>query len=660
MGPLAPGRRGVGLATVLSLLAGALACALAFAALGLSAHHPVAPLTITVGLLLAALLVGWRPEAMWFLLPALLPVMSFAPWTGWTLIDESDLLVMACLVGGVVRWAVDLNVRTMPAAKPGLRVFVALWCLLALTLAWGVWLGLSDAGVYGSTLRQHEAALYAGHDSAWNTVRVAKSLVWGLLLGALMWAHSPALKPAAWVARGMVAGLSLVCLVALWERGVYAGLFDFSLPYRTSAWFWEMHVGGGAIDAYLSLAVPFAFWAVWTAPTAWRWAAANALVVVSVYAVLTTYSRGVYLAVSISLLFMAVSAWRLKLAPAAGAVWGRRTLGSLLLVLGLEGLLVFGGGSFMADRLARSDLDLVGRVAHWQSGLGLLKSPGDWVQGLGTGRFSAHYSREVQGGGYPGRADWQRSAAGVPQVALSGPASEGQREGYFELTQRVDVGTVGGHRVRLRAHSEQPAELVVSVCERHLLYEFRCQLQSISVPLSSKVGDGFVEAVLAGDAFEHRSPREQLRLGVVAVVPVNALSTVWLESLELFDVDGHQLLKNTDFSAGLQHWFPMGASYFKPWHIDNLYLDVLIERGFVGLAVFALCMLWAGASLLRGLRHGDPLAWVLAGALLGMLSLGSVISVTEVPRVLLLLALLVWSSGTIRGQIEDVSRCNQL
>ena len=79
-----------------------------------------------------------------------------------------------------------------------------------------------------------EAALYASYDSAWNTVRVAKSLVWGLLLGALMWAHSPALKPAAWVARGMVAGLALVCLVVLWERGVYAGLFDFSLPYRTT------------------------------------------------------------------------------------------------------------------------------------------------------------------------------------------------------------------------------------------------------------------------------------------------------------------------------------------------------------------------------------------------------------------------------------------
>jgi len=652
MGRWAPGWRSTGV-----LLLGSL---LAWVALALSTHHPVAPLAVTVGLLMVALLVGWRPHALWFLLPALLPVMSFAPWTGWTLVDESDLLVMACLVGAMARWAMDHRSRTGATAAPDARVFMGLCCLLALSLAWGTWLGLRDAGASWLTMFQDEAALYASYDSAWNTVRVAKSLVWGLLLGALMRAHSPALKPATWVARGMVAGLALVCLVVLWERGVYAGLFDFSLPYRTTAWFWEMHVGGGAIDAYLAMAVPFAIWAVWTAPNPWRWAVANGLVMVSVYAVLTTYSRGVYLAVLISLVFMAVSAWRLKLAPAAGAAWGRRTVGGLLLVLGVEGLVVFGGGSFMGDRLSRSDVDLVGRVAHWQSGLGLLKSPADWMQGLGVGRFSAHYSREVQGGGYPGRADWERAAGGVPQVALSGPASEGQREGYFELTQRIDVGTASGHLVRLRAHSEQPAELVVSVCERHLLYEFRCQLQSVAVPLSSDFGGGFVEAVLAGDAFEDRSPLEQLRQGVVAVVPVHSTSTVWLQSLELFDAGGHQLLKNTDFSAGLQHWFPMGASYFQPWHIDNLYLDVLIERGLIGLVALALWVLWAGTSLLKGLRRRDPLAWGMAGAVLGMLSLGSVISVTEVPRVALILTLLIWSSGTIRGQIEDVSRCNEL
>ena len=647
---LASGAWGRSWAVLFAVVAGV--CVVA--ALGLSGLHPVAPVALSLGLLVVTLAVGWRPQLVWFLLPALLPVMNFSSWTGWWLIDESDLLVLACLAGGHARWA--LCVRAGQVAPPRLRGFVALWWLLAVSLAWGVWQGLNDAGFSWAGA---QAALYAGYDSSWNTLRVAKSLLWALLLGGLLRSPAAAHSPAAWVARGMVAGLCLVCAAALWERGVYAGLLDFSLPYRSSAWFWEMHVGGGAIDAYLAMAVPFASWAVWTAPTAWRWAAANVLLAVSVYTLLTTFSRGVYLAVLISLLWMAVSAWRLKLRPAAGAQWGRRTLASMLLVLGLEAALVFGGGSFMADRLGRSEVDMVGRLTHWRSGLDLLKTPADWATGLGLGRFPAHYSRAVEGGGYPGQAAWQRDVPGGAHAVLLGPA-EDNRVGLFALTQRVEIGAVGGHRVRLRAHSAEPADLVVSVCERHLLHEFRCQWQWISVAGSPQASGEPVEVTLEGDAFDDRGPRERLRQGVLAIAPAEAGSTIRLDSVELLDQGGKQVLRNSDFSAGLEHWFPMALGQFQPWHIDNLYLDVLIERGVLGLVVLAIWAVWAGASLWRGRRNADALGWVMAGSIVGMLSLGAVISVTEVPRVALILAILLWSSGAIRGQIEDVSRCNRL
>ena len=638
-------------AALLSVLAGS--CLLA--ALGLSGMHPLAPVTLSLAMPLMALLVGWRPQLAWFLLPALLPVMNFAPWTGWWLIDESDLLVLACLAGGYGRWA--LCVRAGQVAPPRLGGFVTLWWLLAASLAWGVWQGLNDAGFSWAGA---QVALYAGYDSSWNTLRVAKSLLWALLLGGLLRSPAALQQPAAWVARGMVAGLGLVCAAALWERGVYAGLLDFSLPYRSSAWFWEMHVGGGAIDAYLAMAVPFAFWAVWTAPSAWRWAAANALLAVSVYTLLTTFSRGVYLAVLISGLWMAVSAWRLKLAPSAGSSWGRRTLGSMLLVLGLEAALVFGGGTFMADRLARSDMDMVGRLTHWRSGLDLLKTPGDWATGLGLGRFPAHYSRAVKGGVYPGQAVWQRGEAGHPYVLLSGPTDGAQRMELFELTQQVEIGGLGGARVRLRAHSDEPAELVVSVCERHLLQEFRCQWQKVSLDDSSQNRGEAIEIFLAGDSFEDRTPRERLRQGVLALMVAQPGTSIRLDSIESFDAAGRQVLQNADFADGLRHWYPMAVGQFEPWHIDNLYLDVLIERGLPGLVVLAIWVIWAGAALWRGRHSTDALAWVLAGSIVGMLSLGAVISVTEVPRVALILMILLWSSGAIRGQIEDVSRCNRL
>ena len=69
-----------------------------------AAQHPVAPM-LALSLLAAALVWAmWRPVDLWFVLPALLPVASFAPWTGWWLVDESDLLVLALGLGLIASW----------------------------------------------------------------------------------------------------------------------------------------------------------------------------------------------------------------------------------------------------------------------------------------------------------------------------------------------------------------------------------------------------------------------------------------------------------------------------------------------------------------------------------------------------------------------------
>jgi len=634
----------------------------ALAALGVAAQHPVAPLAVPLFSLLISFGVAARPQALWFLLPAALPVMSFAPWTGWWLFDESDILVLSCLAGAFVRWGLDLWRNTPGARTPWKRSFILLWVALALSLLIGVLRGLEGAGWHGLSVPTWNEAVYAGYDSAWNTARVAKSLLWALLIGLLL--HAPGgsdrSSPPRRVANGMVVGLALVCLVAMWERVVYVGLFDFSRAYRTSAWFWEMHVGGGAIDAYLAMAVPFAAWAMWTSPTPSRWAGANLLMALSVYMVLTTYSRGVYLAALIALLFMGVTAWRFKLAPAIGPSWGRRTLLAMGSTLVLESALVLGGGTFMADRLARSDADLVGRIEHWRSSVSLLDSPQAWVTGLGMGRFPANYSRSVEGGHFPGEALWRSDPAGPPHVWLSGKRKIGQRADLFLLTQRIDLEGAGPVRVRLKARGEPGAKLLVSLCERHLLYDFACQWRWVSVNPSAQTEAGWVEFRMGTKLFEDRSGIARLRERVIALSPAQAGQAIRIEGLEMWDSSGRQRLRNTDFSQGLQHWLPVSQGQFQPWHTDNLYLDVLVERGLLGLLVLAVWVLWALNHLWTQLRQGDTVAWALAASLVGLLSLGAVISVTEVPRVSLILLILLWSSGRFRGQMEGVSRCNQL
>ncbi len=649
--------RDVAVAALLLLLG----ATLGLAALGVAARHPVLPLAAPVATLLLWFGVAVRPRSLWFLLPAALPVMSFAPWTGWWLLDESDVMVLACLAGAFAHWGLDVWRRGARAGAGITTRFAVLWISLAWLLIVGVTRGLSDAGVDGAEIPGWNEAMYAGYDSAWNTWRVAKSWVWALLLGLLL--HAPGGADGGiprLVARGMVVGLGLVVTVALWERGLYAGLFDFSRAYRTSAWFWEMHVGGGAIDAYLAMAVPFAAWALWTAPTPWRWAGANALVVLSVYVVLTTYSRGVYLAVLIALLLMGITAWFFKLAPAAGPAWGRRSLVAMTCTLLLESAAVLGGGSFMADRLASSDSDLVGRMQHWRSGLSLLQTPTAWVTGLGMGRFPAHYSREVGGGHYPGEALWRPGEVLPAHVLLSGRRASGQRADLFALTQRVDLDDAGPVRVRLRASGEGPAKVLLSLCERHLLYEFACQRRWAALKPVSDAGDGWIEWPVGPSIFVDREGVARWRETVISLSSAPTGRPVRVDSVELWDSRGAQRLRNADFSEGLQHWLPMAQRQFQPWHVDNLYLEVLIERGLLGMIVMGAWLLAALSCLGKPLRQGDSTAWALAASLTGVAILGAVISVTEVPRVSLILMILLWSSGAIRGQIEDVSRRNKL
>ena len=59
------------------------------------------------------------------------------------------------------------------------------------------------------------------------------------------------------LALGIAIGLGTASLAALWERLAFTDLLNFSSDYRSTALFWEMHVGGAALDGWLLLTIPF-------------------------------------------------------------------------------------------------------------------------------------------------------------------------------------------------------------------------------------------------------------------------------------------------------------------------------------------------------------------------------------------------------------------
>src|SRR5665647_702455 len=300
-------------------------------------HHPLWPMAVLAIFGLWCLMVVWRPGVWLFALPACLPFLNFSPWTGWLVFDEFDILLLGALAGGYGR----LGGSFRSGARTGMPVvFWGLVLLLAGTGLLALYRGFADAGGFAFDW-------FAGYSDPLNSLRVFKSLGFALLLIPLLQhelVQSRALAGQR-LATGVVTGLTVVTLAVVWERAAFPGLLDFSTNYRTAALFWEMHVGGAAIDAYLVLTAPFVVWALVSAHRPIPWAGAAALALLMGYACLTTFSRGVYLAVALSLVLLGMLLWAQKsnfnLREFLGRVWRRhvpegwRAKAGLMLVLAL-------------------------------------------------------------------------------------------------------------------------------------------------------------------------------------------------------------------------------------------------------------------------------------------------------------------------------------
>ena len=570
--------------------------------------------------------------------------------------EEFDILLLGGLAGAYGQFALfPRSGERVPT-----RLGVALPAFLALSGLLSLFKGFTSAGGVAFDW-------FAGYTDALNSLRVFKSLGFGLLYLPLLQyelATHPA-RAARFLASGMVGGLCVVVFAVLWERAAFPGLWAFSAPYRTVALFWEMHVGGAAIDCYLALASPFVVRGLVAArrPAAWGVMALLALMVA--YACLTTFSRGVYLAVAVSMALLAGLLWAQRVRARGGiGGWNRRLSqrwragGSALLLLALAGevALVMGAGSFMTARLASTDRDLGSRWAHWQHGLDLLGGAGDWVMGIGLGRLPAGLAAQAPQSEFPGDLrlgrEWRADGAINTYATLYGPNTLKKLAGDYALTQRVGPLQGGAYQVRLNVRAPLGTEIVVAVCERHLLFEGHCVEKWLDVPPSANAWQGMA-VVLENHALPDALSWPP-RLVMFSITVVKVRGRVDVDAIRLVGPDQQQLLKNGDFSREMAHWFTASHAYFLPWHLDQFFLELLVERGLLGwlphLALLALAF-W---NLTGGAAREQALAPYLAASLCAVTLVGAVSSLMDVPRVAFLFYLLVLFSMEISGTSQSV------
>ncbi|MBI5256398.1 MAG: VanZ family protein [Burkholderiales bacterium] len=595
-----------GRATGLVLSLGILAAVL-LPVLLLAAGWPDQPVLLMLAVLAAAALAWSRPGWGLALLMAALPLADFVPWTGRLHLDEFDLLCAAVLAAAHLRLR-HIAPRHRRVDLAGLLALLVLLAALAASAAIG---GVSTAALGTSSEYSPFASVHA--------LRLAKGGLWAaivlLLLLRLQRRALPALRP---LAQGMAIGLAGTVAWVVWERAAFVGLLDFSSDYRVSGPFSAMNVGGAYIECYLSLATPFLVWLIVQTRSLSSRLLGLALLLATVYALMVTFSRTGYLSFALALAAMLLGAmWvrpgRLRLTLAATAAVA--VLVALPVVL----------GPFAQTRLKSTEHDLGTRQQHWQdsSAMAAQHSP---VWGAGLARFPAdHYVQHLQ----------QRHSAAYDRLLVEdAPVLRLAGGETIFIEQVVDVRPREELVLRVEARSAvTDGEFFASLCERWMLTSYSCYKLTLKLPGAGqhwqrqewRVNTG----TMAGQPwFARRTVKFALH------TPPGAY-TVDLRQVSLVNARGTELLDNGRFAQGMDHWYFSVGNHLQ-WHTKNLYLHLLYEQGWLGLAAWGACAALAGWRVVAAVRQRRLAGWLGLSGMMVWLVLGAFDSLVDTPRFLML------------------------
>lgn len=248
----------------------------------------------------------FRWPMVWLaILPACVPLLQLAHWSGRLFLEDLDIVFVFTLA--VLLWQTPGSATHRHFRLP------TIFHLVALVLAVSYLASLAIGMLPWPDWRAPD--FLASFLSPANALREFKGFFWAMLLSPFVlraFREHPT-EARQMVVVGMVVGGMVTGVMALWERGVWNALIygrdryqilgpllDFSTPYRVTGTFAEMHTGGEAIDGYLGLAWPMMVLALVLSRKPWALALSSLALGLVIYSLVTTFSRGLYFSLAVA------------------------------------------------------------------------------------------------------------------------------------------------------------------------------------------------------------------------------------------------------------------------------------------------------------------------------------------------------------------------
>jgi hypothetical protein len=218
----------------------------------------------------------------------------------------------------------------------------------------------------------------------------------------------------------------------------------------------------------------------------------------------------------------------------------------------------------------------------------------------------------------------------------------GVGQAYF-VDQIVPVQSGARYRVsyRVRPDGSGPAGLWVALCQKWIIASFECAGAAVSAieqaPLAAAPGawQTLTSSIVAPPDAALRRPPRPVRLSLLneGGTPLD------VDQLSLVGDDGVDLIQNGNFGAGLDHW-TFTSDKHMAWQTKSLPLGVYFEQGLFGVVALA-ALFCAGAwHAMEGARRGKSEGAAFLAALCAFATVGSIDSLLNTPRFLLLWLLL--------------------
>lgn len=601
-----------------------LGAALLLAALLLGVDLPWARGPVIVVGVLSALLVWRRPAASFAVAAIAIAAVDLTPWTGRAYFNEWDVCLLAAL-------GAALGTATFKAQSSLRRRDVMLFAGVLLAYLVGVGVGFLRAPLGDDSWGNV-------YDHPLNALRVARPVAYALAFWVLLGRYLDRRRAWEWFLGGSAVGLAATVAAVAWERLRFCGLIDLTSEFRVTGPFADMHIGGATLDAYLVMTIPLLGCLARRARRTIARVALATLALGAFYAVCVTLSRAPLAIVAVQGVVLAAIRWRRTKRSPGHSV---RNSALPLATLAAAGMLLIATPQLLF-RFSTVAPDSQVRLSHWTDSLSVLNhDPLRWALGVGCGGFPREF-----------RARVLPAPAGDYQFVASNRYADDPAPDRLKLTggqpiyfgQYVDVRPDARYTIAVRARLLSPSGgLSVKLFEKSLLQSYEATgFDGVFADVKNDHWTTKELVVNSGDVGRaiDRPPFPPQSRPVLLSFWASPGAEIEISRLQLLDKDGNDLVANGDFRGGHDRWWWTADDHLS-WQAKNLFVELLIEQGLLGLIAFTALALAGVTRLTRDALRGVPDAAPLACSLGGFLATGLIDGLIDSPRILLLFLLLV-------------------